>query len=789
VSAPASAYSRLVVALHEHGSTVRGNGVKAQAQCPSHDDKNPSLTVTDTETRALVHCHAGCATSDVLTTLNLTMRDLYNDPAGAKYNYTDRAGSVLRTVHRTPNKKFRQTGQTKGTAPLYRLPQVAAAIANNTVIFVVEGEADVHAMESLGAVATTSPMGASNAHKADWTPLHGAHIIVVPDQDTAGLHYLNDVISALDNKAATLRVKLPVPGCKDAADHIAAGHGLDELVETELPKPGADKDATDDAAAVEILPAPSAPMAVARVLMCDFTIDDCQTLRSWRGGWMRWQQSHWADVEEAELRATFYRRLENAEYVDETTKTPKVKPWGPNRHKVADVLAALAAVAHLPESIDPPSWLVSRDESRLNPLWPTRYEASQMVACTNGLLHVGTRKLVDLTPRYFNRVAVPFDYDAATPWPARWLAFLDELWPDDPDSIKALQEFFGYVLSGRTDLHKILLLIGPPRSGKGTIARVLAALVGKGNAAGPTLASLGTNFGLQPLLGKPLAVVSDARLGGASVHQVVERLLSVFGEDMLTVDRKYREPWTGKLPTRFLVLSNELPRFGDASGAIAHRFIVTTMYKSFLGRENTKLTGELLTELPGILRWALDGLDRLAAGSAFTEPASSTDAIIALQDLVSPVAAFVRDVCTVGAGHEVGVTELYTAWKQWAEDNGHRPGSQQVLGRDLRAVVPQLQMRRPREGVTQTRRYFGISLSAAHNGFSRDSSRLNPADDLPTSAHNGADRGPSRTSREDDLPAGTCPRCQQPNTPLTGHDRRGRLVCTDCAYPGGGDNP
>jgi putative DNA primase/helicase len=102
-----------------------------------------------------------------------------------------------------------------------------------------------------------------------------------------------------------------------------------------------------------------------------------------------------------------------------------------------------------------------------------------------------------------------------------------------------------------------MLLIGPTRSGKGTIARVSAALLGKGNVAGPTLASLGTNFGLSPLLGKPLAVVSDARLTGGNVHQVVERLLSVSGEDLLTVDRKYREPWTGKLPSRFLILSNE----------------------------------------------------------------------------------------------------------------------------------------------------------------------------------------------------------------------------------------
>jgi len=456
----------------------------------------------------------------------------------------------------------------------------------------------------------------------------------------------------------------------------------------------------------EELPAPSDPMAVARVLLDDYQHDNAGTLLHWRGGWMRWESSHWVEIEQAELSSSVYKRLESAQYLDTTGKTPTLKPWEPNRHKIADVLDATKALTHLAESVDPPVWLQSGS-----------VPATEIVACTNGLLHVGTRELLKLTAHYFNRVAVPFDYDPDAPEPAGWLRFLDQLWPDDPDSIAALQEFFGYVLSGRTDMHKILLLVGPTRSGKGTIARVLAALVGRGNAAGPTLASLGTNFGLSPLLGKPLAVVSDARLGGANVHQVVERLLSVSGEDMLTVDRKYREPWTGKLPTRFLVLSNELPRFGDASGAIAHRFIVMTMHESFLGKENTRLTDELLTELPGILRWTLDGLDRITSGS-FTEPASSADAITALQDLVSPVSAFTRDACEIGT-FSVPVPELFAAWKVWCEDNGHKPGSVQTFGRDLRAVLPHVQVSRPHGDV---RRYVGLRV--AHNGANRGSLRF-----------------------------------------------------------------
>ena len=87
---------------------------------------------------------------------------------------------------------------------------------------------------------------------------------------------------------------------------------------------------------------------------------------------------------------------------------------------------------------------------------------------------------------------------------------------------------------------------------------------------------------------------------------LVERLLSISGEDSLTIDRKYEDYWFGKLDSRFMILSNELPAFGDASGAIATRFVVLALTRSWLGRENHHLTDGLLDELPGILlgaRW------------------------------------------------------------------------------------------------------------------------------------------------------------------------------------------
>src|SRR5690606_33425381 len=100
--------------------------------------------------------------------------------------------------------------------------------------------------------------------------------------------------------------------------------------------------------------------------------------------------------------------------------------------------------------------------------------------------------------------------------------------PDDPEAIQTLQEWFGYVLTPWTALQKMLLLVGPKRSGKGTIGRILSAMLGAHNVAGPTLSSIGMNFGLSPLLGKLLAIISDARMSGRVDQAIVtERLLSI----------------------------------------------------------------------------------------------------------------------------------------------------------------------------------------------------------------------------------------------------------------------
>ena len=450
---------------------------------------------------------------------------------------------------------------------------------------------------------------------------------------------------------------------------------------------------------VDIWPPPSEPMRVARMFLARWTLVGVFLIMHWRGSWYFWVGSHWEVRGDAEVRKDLYSVLEPAEYVD---SHGQVKPWAPTRNKIRDALEAMAAITLVESWIDPPVWVPSHHGPN----------AKRLVSVRNGILSVPDRELIEHDPHLFNLVSVPFDYESEAPEPSRWLEFLNELWPDDPDSIRALQQFFGYVLSGRTDQHKILLVIGPPRAGKGVIARILTALLGKDHVAGPTLSSLSTNFGLQALIGKSLAIVSDARLGGRAGGTIVERLLSISGEDRVTIDRKYQDHWSGSLSTRFIIMSNELPALGDASGAIANRFIVLVLKQSWLGKENTKLTGQLLEELPGILNWSLDGLDQLNTAGRFTEPTTSREAIAELHDLASPVSAFVRDLCELDAGHQITTAALWEMWKQWCDDNGRQPGARAMFGRNLSAAYPQIRKGRPRDQSGRIQTYFGIRPKA-----------------------------------------------------------------------------
>lgn len=218
-----TAFERITTALRGAGCHVTENSLGVASTCPAHNDTQPSLSVSRSGDRALVWCHGGCDTRDVITAIGLTMADLY-DERSATYRYDD--GRTVRRYYDDGRKRFAQSGATP-TATLYHQSLIADVPFGRSV-FLVEGEADVHAIESAGGVATTAPQGADSFHKVDVTPLTGHWVTCVVDRDDAGDKWAAQVATALEGVAEKYRFVRSKEG-KDASDHIAAGHGLTDF--------------------------------------------------------------------------------------------------------------------------------------------------------------------------------------------------------------------------------------------------------------------------------------------------------------------------------------------------------------------------------------------------------------------------------------------------------------------------------------------------------------------------------------------------------------------------------
>lgn len=217
------AFDRVIDAFHAAGLRVHMQGSwSASAQAPGHSTADQSVSIRSEEGRALVWSHSD-PTDDVLAAVGLQVSDLFDEPKGITYSYSDG-----RKVIRSPGKKFSQAGNTKGNA-LYRAERLSQA----SVVYMVEGEQDVHSMEALGAAATCTAMGAGKAHLFDLSPLYGKTVRIVRDMDDPGLQHAQQVAQLLIGKAE-VELFEPIVG-KDATDHFAAGHGRDDLVQVSFP--------------------------------------------------------------------------------------------------------------------------------------------------------------------------------------------------------------------------------------------------------------------------------------------------------------------------------------------------------------------------------------------------------------------------------------------------------------------------------------------------------------------------------------------------------------------------
>jgi hypothetical protein len=221
--------------------------------CPAHYDRNPSLSIADRDGRILVKCFAGCpqeAVIKALTEMELwsprSARDgrpktYWQEPVVAWYDYRYADGTLAYAVGRTGSKQFPIIRPDDrggwvwrlGSQPriLYRLPELLNADPKRAVL-IVEGEKDADRLAGLGLVATTNLGGAGKWHLVDQEPLRNRVVVVIADNDNAGLQHAQAVARSLNRVARRVVVLDPLPRTGpggDVSDFLDAGGTVEEL--------------------------------------------------------------------------------------------------------------------------------------------------------------------------------------------------------------------------------------------------------------------------------------------------------------------------------------------------------------------------------------------------------------------------------------------------------------------------------------------------------------------------------------------------------------------------------
>ena len=415
-------------------------------------------------------------------------------------------------------------------------------------------------------------------------------------------------------------------------------------------------------------------------------------------------KTHYEIIEEATIRSALYKFLDRCK---KTAKKGELAPFNPAPASVSAAIDAVKSIVHLPnhQNTRPPIWL---EEYRFN-----KPDASKLISLKNGIFHLEDRVLIPHSLGFFTQNSLPFDYDEQAQCPT-WHTFLNSVWPDDQESKDTLQEMFGYILSGDTRQQKFFNLIGPRRSGKGTINKILVDLLGQHNTVAPQLEELCDTFGLQPWLGKLLASFTDARAPERNRSAVVSQLLRIVGGDTITVNRKNKESWNGYLPTRIVIYSNEALQLTENSNALTGRMIVLKMTKSFYNNEDTDLSAKLAKELSGIFNWAMEGLERrIERGGHFLQPESGKDLLEMMSQLGNPIGSFVEEALIFEPDAKVNKDDVFACYKHWATRKNIPYGTELAFKRRFWAATQEhgIQTALDRTNGSRSHVYQGVKLN------------------------------------------------------------------------------
>lgn len=259
--------------------------------------------------------------------------------------------------------------------------------------------------------------------------------------------------------------------------------------------------------------------------------------------------------------------------------------------------------------------------------------------------------------------------------PQNWINLLDWAFDGDAGTIRFVQEYLGYSLTGHTGAEIFVYFDGPGGNGKGCIASVMRQIGGDYFHAAPAdlltySHQRGHPTSLAALRGKRIVLASELPVGARLDEQ---RLKTITGGDPLRAHLMRQDEIEFLPELKLIVAANHRPRIIRPDDAMRRRLRVIPMPKK-PERPDPDLKNVLLpAEAKQIFGWLIEGAKRvLERGEQFEVPQRIADASEGYMGSQDTLGQFIDEVCNVGTDLTCPRKEIYQRYKNWADEAGER---------------------------------------------------------------------------------------------------------------------
>lgn len=253
--------------------------------------------------------------------------------------------------------------------------------------------------------------------------------------------------------------------------------------------------------------------------------------------------------------------------------------------------------------------------------------------------------------------------------------FLEDCTEGDLLKIKSLQQLTGYIISNEWRAKKFFVLLGPPHTGKSIWLELWRSLIGPKHTTAMSLNQLGeSRFMTAELFRSKINISAEMDENGSI--KGTDIIKTITGGDLLTAEKKGRDPFQFHGKTKLIAAGNYMPRLAklDGTSAFTDRMLFLIFNNSIPEeRRDKSLMAKILSDKTLLVRWAIEGLLELKENElVFTESKEASQFKQQYINELNNVPGFLNERCIVEKNnHDLKVQRkhLYPAYLDYCKDN------------------------------------------------------------------------------------------------------------------------